>query len=81
MNYLLDIGIKYFEQMVDTIYPKELQLNTTNTSDTEASFRDLNQLIANDIISTKIDRQDGFVFDIVNFPFLMPMSLVLHSFC
>ena len=30
------------EQMVDQIYPAELQLNKTNLSDTEASVFDLN---------------------------------------
>ena len=28
----------YFEQMVDKIYSKELQLNETNTFDTKAPF-------------------------------------------
>ena len=28
----------YFEQMVGQIYPSELQLNKTNSSDTEAQF-------------------------------------------
>ena len=35
--------------MVDTIYPKELQLNKTNTSDTEAPFLDLTFLLLNTI--------------------------------
>ena len=38
LDDLLNIGNEYFEQMVDTIYPKELLLNETNTSDTEAPF-------------------------------------------
>ena len=30
------------EQMLDTLYPNEPQLNKTNTSDTEAQFLNLN---------------------------------------
>ena len=55
--------------MVDRIYPTELQLNTANSSDTEAPFLDLNLCISNGTVSTKIyDKRDDF--DIVNFPFL-----------
>ena len=60
--------------MVDRIYPTELQLNRTNSSDTEAPFLDLNlciSSISNGTVSTKIyDKRDDFDFDIVNFPFL-----------
>ena len=35
---LLNIDNPYFEQMVDQIYPTELQLNNANSSDTEAPF-------------------------------------------
>ena len=57
--------------MVHRIYPAELQLNKSNASDTEAAFFDLNLLIHNDTVSTKIyDTRDDFDFDIVNFPFL-----------
>ena len=45
----LHIDDEYFKQMVDTIYPKELRLNKTNTSDTEAPFLDLNLSISNGI--------------------------------
>ena len=55
--------------MVSKIYPSELQLNKTNTSDTEAAFLDLHFSISNDIVSTKIyDKRDDFDFEIVNFP-------------
>ena len=55
----------YFDQMVDRIYPTELQLNRRN------SFLDLNLCISNGTVSTKIyDKRDDFDFDIVNFPFL-----------
>ena len=75
--------------MVSQIYPSELQLNKTNTSDTEAAFLDLHLSISNDIVSTKIyDKRDDFDFEIVNFPFLdgdVPCStcygVSTHSFC
>ena len=35
---LLNIDSIYFDQMVDRIYPSELQLNKANSSDTEAPF-------------------------------------------
>ena len=57
--------------MVHRIYSGALQLNKANASDTEAAILDLNLLIYNDIVSTKIyDKRDNFNFDIVNFPFL-----------
>ena len=57
--------------MVNRIYPPELQLNKTNTSDTEAPFLDLHLSISNGFVSSKIyDKRDGSDFDIVNFPFL-----------
>ena len=57
--------------MVSQIYPSELQLNKTNTSDKGATFLDLHLSIANGIVSTKIyDKRDVFDFGIVNFPFL-----------
>ena len=42
LDDLLNIDNPYFEQMVGQIYPAELQLNKTNSSDTEAPFLDLN---------------------------------------
>ena len=42
LDYLLNINNPYFEQMVGQIYPTGLQLNKTNSSDTEAQFLDLN---------------------------------------
>ena len=57
--------------MVDRIYPIELQLNRANSSNTEASFLDLNLCISNGTVPTTIyDKRDDFDFDIVNFPFL-----------
>ena len=64
-------GSPYFEQMVGQIYPTELQLNKANSSNSEAPFLDLNLSITNGIDSSKIyNKQDGFNFEIVNFPFL-----------
>ena len=50
LDNILNINNAYF----DTIYPSELQLNRTNTSDTEAAFLDLHFSISNDIGSTKM---------------------------
>ena len=38
LDDLLNIENIYFDQMVDRIYPTELQLNRANSSDTEAPF-------------------------------------------
>ena len=71
LDNLLNIDNIYFDQMVDRIYPTELQLNRANSSDTEAPFLDLNLCISNGTVSTKIyDKRDDFDFDQVNFPFL-----------
>ena len=77
LDDLLNIDNIYFEQMVNRIYPAELQLNKANSSDTEAPFLDLNlsiihiHSISNCTVFTKIyDKRDDFDFDIVNFPFL-----------
>ena len=71
LDNLLYIDNIYFDQMVDRIYPTELQLNRANSSDIEAPFLDLNLCISNGTVSTKIyDKRNDFDFDIVNFPFL-----------
>ena len=78
--------------MVSQIYPSELQLNKSNTSDIEAAFLDLHLSISDGNVSTKIyDKRDDFDFEIVNFPFLdgeVPRFYILwskylstHSFC
>ena len=38
LDDLLNIDNIYFDQMMDQIYPTELQLNRANSSNTEASF-------------------------------------------
>ena len=71
LDDLLNIDNPYFEHMVGQIYATELQLNKANSSDTEASFLDLNLSITNGIVSSKIyDKRDDFNFEIVNFKFL-----------
>ena len=71
LDDLLNIDNIYFDQMVDRIYPTELQLNKANYSDTGGIFLDLNICISNGTVSTKLyDKRDDFDFDIVNFPFL-----------
>ena len=58
-------------QMVGQIYSTELQLNEANSSDTEASFLDLNLSKTNGIVSSKTyHKRDDFNFEVVNFPFL-----------
>ena len=54
LDDILNINNVYLDNMVSQIYPSELQLNKTNTSDTEAAFLDLHLTISNDIVSTKI---------------------------
>ena len=71
LDDLLNIDNPYFEDMVNRIYPPELQLNKANTTDTEAPFLDLHLSISNGFVSSKIyDKRDDFDFDIVNFLFL-----------
>ena len=63
--------------MVDRIYPAVLQLNKTNSSDTEAPFLDFNSSISNGTVSTKTKWGD---FDTVNFPFLDGVALRRTSY-
>ena len=71
LDDLSNIDNIYFEQMVNRVYPAELQLNKANSFDTEGSFLDLNSSTSNGTVSTKIyDKRDDFDFDIVKFPFL-----------
>ena len=62
----MSIDNRYFEGMVNQIYPPELQLNKANTTDTEAPFSDLHLSVANGFV----DKHDNFDFDISNYPFL-----------
>ena len=71
LDDLLNIDNPYFEQILNQIYPTEIQLNSANSSDTQALFLDLNLSITNGIFSSIIhDKWDDFIFEIVDFPFL-----------
>ena len=70
LDDLHNIDNPYFEQMVSQIYPTELQLNKTNSFDTEASppfwTCTMYLFITNGIFSSKIyDKRDDFNFEIV----------------
>ena len=45
LDDILNINNVYFDNMVNQIYPLELQLNKAHTSDTETSFLDLHFLL------------------------------------
>ena len=71
LDDLLNIDNNFFDSMVISIYPSELQLNKANVSDAEVSFLDLHLSISDGFVKTKIyDKRDDFDFDIVNSPFL-----------
>ena len=71
LDDLLNIYNTYFDGMVKQIYPSELQLNETTSSDTETRFLDLHLTLSDGFVSSKIyDIRDDFDFDIVNFPSL-----------
>ena len=53
LDDLLNIDNIYFDQMVDRIYPTELQLNRAYSSHTEAPFLDLNLCISNGTFQPK----------------------------
>ena len=70
---LLNIDNTYFDGLISQIYTPtpELQLNKTNSSDTEAAFLGLHLSIVDGFVSCKIsDKRDDFDFEIVNFLFL-----------
>ena len=54
LDDLLNIGNIYFEQMINRIYPAELQLNKTSSTDTEAPFFELNLSFSNGTVFIKI---------------------------
>ena len=60
-----------FDKYIPDIYPAELQLNKTSTSDKETSFLDLDiKVIGSDIHTSVYDQRDDFGFPTVNFPWL-----------
>ena len=59
LDGLLIIDNPYVEGMVNHIYPPELQLNKTSTSDTKAPFLDLHLSTSSGFVSSKIyDKSD-----------------------
>ena len=50
---ILNISNVYFDNMVNQIYPSELQLNKANTSNTKAAFLDLHLSISYNIVLPK----------------------------
>ena len=52
LDDLLNIDNKFFDSMLNHIYPSELQLNKANVSDTEASFLDLHLSISDGFVKT-----------------------------
>ena len=79
MDGILNISNVYFDNMVSQIYPSELQLNKTNTSDTKAAFIDLHLSISNDIVSTKIyDNVTTLILKLSISHFQIVIFLVLH---
>ena len=59
LNDIFNINNVYFDNMVNQIYPSELQRHKANTSDTAAALLDLHLSIPNDIVSNKIyDKRD-----------------------
>ena len=53
LDDIINIDNPYFEGMVNRIYPPELQLNESNTSDTEAPCLDLHLSISNGFFHLK----------------------------
>ena len=71
LDDIFNIDNPYFDNMISSIYPKELKLTKANISDISAAFLDLDISINNGKVSTKIyDKRDDFDFNIVNYPHL-----------
>ena len=71
LDGIFNIDNPYFDNMISSIYPKELKLIKANISNNSAAFLDLDISINNGKISTKIyDKRDDFDFNIVNYPHL-----------
>ena len=79
LDDILNINNVCFDNMVNQIYPSELQLNKANTSGTEAAFLDLHLSIFNDIVATKIYvKRDGLILKLSISRFYIVMFLTLH---
>ena len=76
LDDLLDIDNIYL--MVDFIYSTELQLNTANSSDTEASFLDLNLCVSNVTVSNKIYEKRAILILSISISWMSMSSGVPH---
>ena len=54
LDDILNINNIYSDNMVRQIYPSELQLNKSDTSDTKYAFSDLHFSLSIDNVSTKL---------------------------
>ena len=71
LDDILNVDNPFFPNKFQSIYPSQLRLNQANVSDTKASFLDLDIILDQGRIITKIyDKRDDFNFNIVNFPHL-----------
>ena len=71
LDDVLNIDNKYLDGLISQIYPSELQINKTSSSETEAPSLDLHLSILDGFISYKIyDKRNDFDFEIVKFPCL-----------
>jgi hypothetical protein len=76
LDDILTMTNPYFDQLVSKIYPSELKLNKTNSSDVITSFIDLNISIIKNTLVTKIyEKRDDFDFNIVNYPRLDGLTI------
>ena len=71
LDDILALNNPEFSNVMNEIYPKELQLNKANANNDHCPFLDLDITLSNGTLITKIyDKRDDFSFPIVNFPFL-----------
>ena len=77
LDDLLNIDNIYFDQMVDRIYPTELQLNRANSSDTEAPFLDLNLCISNGTVSPGVPHIGYTYLNLLDSPELLQILMTL----
>ena len=78
---VLSLNNSRFGDIVDRIYPIELEIQDTTDTDRSASYLDLHlEIDSEGRIRTKFyDKRDDFNFPIVNFPFIcsnIPAALV-----
>ena len=69
---VLSLNNSRFGDLVDCIYPIELEIKDTTDTDRSASYLDLHlEIDSEERLRTKrYDKRDDFNFPIVNFPFL-----------